>query len=132
MEKILHTLLSELQKISRAETVVGQAIQSGSSTIVPISRVQIGFGAGGTGTGEGGGMDLSGSRRSGSAIGGGIRVEPVACVVVDSEGRAQLLALSGNTSTISKAIDLVPEVLERLGLSKDDGPAKSEKKPEKK
>ena len=128
IEEMLHTLLGELQKISRAETVVGQPITLGDAVLVPISRVQIGFGAGTTGRSK---DDVApgerGFRAAGS--GGGIRVEPVACVIMDKTGRAQLLHLtSGTSSAVSKAIDLVPEVLERLGLRADEGKKPSEKR----
>ena len=120
IEKMLHTLMGELQKISRAETVIGEAIPSGDSTLVPICRVQIGFGAGGSLPENEQRVEGKSTKASGAALGGGIRVEPVACVVVDKTGRAQLLQLSGGTSsTVGKVIDLVPEVLERLGLTRE-------------
>ena len=127
-EKVIQTLLGELQKISRAETVIGDAIRSGDNTIVPISRVQIGFGAGSTipnesADGKGSGdKGLNGNRSwNGSGVGGGIRVEPVACIVVNKDGKAQLLQFSEpNLSTTARIIDLVPEVMERLGLTKGD------------
>lgn len=127
-EKIVQTLLSELQKISRAETVVGEAIQSGGATIVPISRVQIGFGAGDAGGNGNGGVE-HGSRTQFAGLGGGIRVEPVACVVVNREGQAQLLSLSSQAqNTVAKAIDLLPEVLDRFGISKPKENPETKKK----
>lgn len=123
IDNLLHTLLSELQKISKAQTVIGDPIQSGDVTIVPISKVQIGFGVGQTAPGQTQQADGKPPRQgiSTSGSGGGIRVEPVACIVVNKEGHAQLLHLAGATqTTISKAIDLVPEVLDRLGFVRED------------
>lgn len=120
IDNLLHTLLSELQKISQAQTVIGDPIQSGEVTIVPISKVQIGFGVGQTAPGAAGEVPVRGGIST-SGSGGAIRVEPVACIVVNKEGHAQLLHLAGATqTTISKAIDLVPEVLDRLGFVKEE------------
>ena len=121
IEKMLHTLLSEFQKISRTENVIGEPIQCGNSMVIPISRVQIGFGVATTGGATAEGEVSKNNRMKGAGSGGGIRVEPVACIVVDKSGHAQLLQLSSPSySNVGKAIDLVPEVMERLGLIKDD------------
>lgn len=119
IEKMLQTLLGELQKISKAETVVGEAITCGESVIIPISRVQIGFGAATAGENLEANEASRSDRLKGAGIGGGIRVEPAACVVVDKTGRAQLLPLQQSaSSTLVKALDLVPEVLEKFHAEK--------------
>jgi len=131
IEKMLQSLMSEIQKISRADTVIGQPIKSGESTIVPICQVHIGFGAAGMTPNPK--EEKNPSDFSGTGIGGGIRVDPVACVIVDKNGRAQLLQISGGTSsTVGKVIDLVPEVLDRFGLTRDALEGKKEPAPAKK
>lgn len=119
---ILSILLKEVESIAKSETVVGEPIQAGEATIVPVSHVAIGFGVGG------GDMDgeLPTSRQTKgrfgvSGTGGGISVDPVAFIVVTKDGRAQLLPLKGGTSQISRVIDLVPEVLDRVLNRKGGG-----------
>ena len=128
IEKMLQTLLSEFQKISRTENVIGEAIQCGDSMVIPISKVQIGFGVATTGGAATDSQDSKNGRMRGSGSGGGIRVEPVACIVIEKSGRAQLLQLSSpNYSNVGRVIDLVPEVLDRLGLIKNNKMPASEK-----
>jgi uncharacterized spore protein YtfJ len=122
VQEILKTLLGELKSIARSETVVGDPIRAGDTTIVPVSRVNIGFGVGG------GDMDgeLPTSRPSKghagvAGTGGGISVDPVAFIVVNPEGRAQLLPLRGSISQVARVIDLVPEVLDRLMKGRSNG-----------
>ena len=43
VESILKVLLGNLEKISKAETVAGQPIQADKTTIIPVSKVTIGF-----------------------------------------------------------------------------------------
>lgn len=114
-EDILAVLLKQVESIARSETVVGEPIKAGDATIVPVSHIAIGFGVGG------GGMDgeLPTSRSTkgkfeASGTGGGISVDPVAFIVVTPDGRAQLLPLKGGSSQISRVIDMVPEVLDRV------------------
>ena len=48
IEKLAETLLEKLRFITKAETVIGNPIQAGESTVVPVSRVSVGFGFGGS------------------------------------------------------------------------------------
>ena len=48
IEQFADILLEKLRFISQAETVVGKPIQAGEhTTIIPVSRVSLGFGLGG-------------------------------------------------------------------------------------
>ena len=47
IEKLAETLLEKLRYITKAETVIGEPIQAGESTVIPVSRVSVGFGFGG-------------------------------------------------------------------------------------
>lgn len=118
-QDILATLLKQVESIARSETVVGEPIVAGDTTIIPVSHITIGFGVGG------GAMDgeLPTSRATkgkfeASGVGGGISVDPVAFIVVTKDGKAQLLPLKGGTSQISRVIDLVPQVLDRVLASR--------------
>ncbi|MEJ2288025.1 MAG: spore germination protein GerW family protein, partial [Deinococcales bacterium] len=52
VQDLLKTLVDEIGTLARTETVVGEALQLGEHTVIPISRVSVGFG-GGSGEGEG-------------------------------------------------------------------------------
>lgn len=116
-EDLLKTVLPELRQIAKGQTVVGDPIQAGESTVIPISKVSVGFGAGGGGeekTGRGGGT------------GGGAMIEPIAMIVI-TEGRVQLVPVTAKDTTVGKIIDLVPEILDRVGLKDKIHSEKSEK-----
>ncbi len=115
LNEVINGLLAEIRKISDSETVVGKPIVVGDATIVPVSKLSIGFGTGtleGKATAPGGRAD---GYFEGGGAGGGIRIEPQAFVVVDKSGQAQLLSLKDSkVSAVSRAIELVPQVLDRV------------------
>ncbi len=99
-------LLEKLKGIAQTDTVVGQPIVAEGVTLIPVSRVSVGFGLGGhSGKGEAAGS------------GGGLSVEPIAFVVVKDDD-VRIVSLTRDKDVIGKALDLVPEVLSLLKKEK--------------
>ncbi|MED5261702.1 MAG: spore germination protein GerW family protein [Myxococcota bacterium] len=112
--QILKVLLSEMRNISSSETVIGEPIQVGDATIVPVNRLGLGFGiAAGDLSAQ---REKSGENSAGTkAIGGGVSVHPQAFILVDAEGRAQILTLEpGKESALARAIELLPALADRV------------------
>lgn len=101
--EVVRVVMEQIKEAVRSETVVGAPVESADAVIVPVSRVAFGFGAGGGENGEGG--------ESGMGAGCGAAIEPVAFVVV-SHGKAQLLPLKSREATLSRIVELIPEVLD--------------------
>lgn len=123
VSKLITALLAGMKEISVSETVVGAPIRSGGSTIIPVSKVTLGFGTGAAGTREGaprpGGLDSS-------AVAGGLTVDPQAFIVVNAEGQAQMLSLKDSRSaTVLRAFELLPTVLGQLGLPVGDAASRN-------
>ncbi|MCF7803496.1 MAG: sporulation protein [Candidatus Marinimicrobia bacterium] len=116
IEELIKSVLPELRQIAKGQTVVGEPIQAGDSTVIPVSKVSVGFGAGGGGSEKDNGQ--------GSGTGGGASIEPVAFIVI-TDGKVQLVPLTSKDTTIGKVIDMVPEILDRVGL-KGQGPKQSD------
>lgn len=121
-------LLGQLEKISKAETVAGQPIVADKTTIIPVSKVTIGFAAGGSDAGgEVGTVQRRGTISIGGT-GGGISVEPVAFIVVTPDGKPQLLPMKSTINQVSQAINLLPDAISKLAaLRAGSGDAKAEK-----
>jgi uncharacterized spore protein YtfJ len=106
-------VLSEIKKVTSSEAVVGKPIKVGDTVVIPVSRLRFGFAVGG------GDVTANQSGREGSvgsgAAGGGVSVEPQAFIFVDAAGIAHLLSMRDSAEApIVKAIQLVPEVLEKM------------------
>ena len=73
LSDVIKTALDQLQYIAKTETVVGEPIKAGEVTLIPVSKVSIGFAAGG-----GGGKETQAG--SGAGTGGGVNVTPIAFI----------------------------------------------------
>lgn len=108
MEKIAETLLEKLRFITQAETVIGKPIQAGEATIVPVSRVSVGFGVGG-----------HQGKSETSASGGGATVEPVAFLVINGDD-VRIMPISKDASLMSKVMDIIPDVVSKVAKKKKE------------
>ncbi|HEV7732971.1 MAG TPA: spore germination protein GerW family protein [Candidatus Binatia bacterium] len=112
LSKLVTALLSEMKAISASETVVGKPIRVGEATVIPVNRLSLGFGLGaGSGNGNGNGD-------AASLVGGGVTIQPLAFIVVDTEGHAHMLSVSGKTdSPLIRAIEMLPQVATSIAES---------------
>lgn len=106
----IETLLKNVDSVLSTKTVVGDAKQIGDTVIVPLVDVSFGIAAGGN----------SGDKKSGA--GGGLtgKMSPSAVLVI-KDGHTKLVNVK-NQDTVSKLIDLVPEVLDKISSKKADLP----------
>lgn len=111
--EVVKVMMEQIKETVKSETVVGTPVQAADSVIVPVSKVAFGFGAGG-------GEKNEAASQSGMGTGCGVTIEPVAFVVV-SHGKAQLLPLKSREATLTRIIDLVPEILEAFGAKRTGG-----------
>ena len=113
VESLIERVLGELHRIVQTETVIGQPVQSGDLTIIPVSKISFGFGAGGGQEGKGQ-----------SGTGGGASVEPIAFLIVDAAGKVQIMTLTDKEVGWGQLVSLVPEAVDKIkqfvGKKQDD------------
>jgi len=110
-KEILESLLQGVSGMIKTETVIGKPFVVEGLTVVPISRVRIGFGVGSLNRGT---TDKKGGIDSGGT-GGALAIDPVALLVITREGRATLYTIGeGLKGALTKAIDLVPEIVDKI------------------
>jgi sporulation protein YtfJ len=120
--ELLQGIIGELKVIAKSETVVGQPVTAGDRTIIPVTRISVGFGAGG---GEEGKQD-KGSRFGGGG-GGGAVIDPVAFLVIEKD-KVFLLAAKKKGS-FDKIIESAPDVLAAIkNLATRKSPGADEEK----
>ncbi|MBN2105130.1 sporulation protein [bacterium] len=117
IQDLVKTVLKELREISKTQTVVGDPIKVQAATVIPVSKVSLGFGIGG---GEG-------SEKSSAyeGTGGGISIEPQAFIVVQNE-KVELISLKKTGTALGEVVDLVPKVLDRMQKMKKKNKSSSE------
>jgi len=107
---IVDNLMKGLDGVLTTKTVVGEATKIGDTIIIPLVDVSFGIGAGGA-TGN------NSDAKSGG--GGGItgKMSPSAVLVINN-GMTRLVNVK-NTDNISRALDLIPEIMNRIRPNKD-------------
>lgn len=105
LDDLLKGLMSDMRKVSDTASMIGEPIKVGSSHMVPLLGVTIGFGAAATdlsGAGE-----RRGARAEGGGAGGTMVVAPRAFVVIGADGVPQLVALKdGKYGSVQEPIAL--------------------------
>ncbi len=108
----LEVLFEKFKNMIKVETVVGEAVQIGDTTLVPFVDVTVGFG---TGTNH---CTANKSQESGGG-GGGAKMEPSAILVIKGD-RIELFNIKGNpySSSFDRLIGLVPDLVSKLKSDK--------------
>jgi len=109
VENLLKTTLAEIERLLTTKTVVGEPIEVGGNTIVPLVAVGFGFGGGG-GTGEE--QKATATKGTGGGTGGGGGIRPVAVVIVDKDGGARVETIRGSAHVVEKMGEAVAKVMQ--------------------
>jgi len=119
----LETLFSHLEKFLKTETVVGEPIIVGETTLIPIITVSFGCAGGG-----GGGKDEKGSDGMGTGVGVGAKITPDAVIVI-RQGDVTLLPVKSRTN-LENLVGMVPEIVKKLKIKKEENKLNVETKAE--
>lgn len=103
VEGLIERVMGELHHLVQTRTVVGEPLQAGNVTLIPVSKISFGFGAGG-------GQEDKGK----SGTGGGASVEPIGFVVIDEEGKVQFLALREKEASWGQLVELMPDAIAKV------------------
>lgn len=110
---LMSTTMEKLREMVDVNTIVGQPIQVEEVTLIPISKVSMGFGSGGSdfttkSQKEGGG------RSFGGGSGAGINIIPVAFLIVRGENVKLLPVAQPAGTTVDRVVEMVPEVIDKV------------------
>ena len=100
-------LFQGMDRIVSSKTVVGDAIHIGETIILPLIDVSFGIGAGA----------YSGEKQEKGAGGLGGKMSPSAVLVIQN-GKTKLVNIK-NQDTMTKILDLIPDVIDRFESKKD-------------
>ena len=119
---MLETTLQKIREMVDANTVVGTPITTpDGTTVIPVSKISVGFGCGGSDFGKN-----QTNNPFGGGAGGGVKVTPVAFVVV-SNGSVRVLPVAAPANTTAdRIVEQVPDVLDKLAAFIDSRTKKNE------
>lgn len=110
--ELMQTTMENVKNILQVDTAVGEPIYTPDGiTLVPISRISVGFGGGGA---EFGGKGGTGSKGYGGGNGTGVRIDPIGFLVI-KDGSVRMINITPPANnTVDRIIDLVPQVIDRV------------------
>lgn len=111
IDSSIELAFDKLEKFLKTETVIGEPIQIGDITLIPI--ITVSFGCGG---GSGQGKDSKGSDGVGGGIGIGAKVSSDAMLII-KDGEATILPIKQKQS-MEKLINMVPELVKKFDIKK--------------
>ena len=108
LSELMQTSMSKIREMVDSNTIIGEPIATPDGvTLIPVSRLSFGFGCGGGDYGKQ-------APKFGGASTAGVRVEPVAFLVI-KDGITRVLPVAMPAmSTADRVIDMVPEVMDRV------------------
>jgi len=105
LSDVIKTALDQINFIAKTDTVIGEPIHAGNVTLIPVSKVSIGFAAGGAGKDEKSG--------SGAGTGGGVNITPVAFISIIDD-KVQVHSMSKNDLDLGKLLSLAPDLIKHV------------------
>lgn len=120
---MLENTIAKIREMVDVNSVIGNPITTPDGvTIIPVSKVSVGFG--------GGGSDFvsknGGENPFGGGAGGGVKINPIAFLVV-KEGSVRMIpvATPANT-TADRIVEMVPDTLDKIAAFLDSRIPKNE------
>jgi len=112
IEKLVDTMLGKLRDIVSSDTVVGKPIDTDAGTVIPITKISIGFAAAGGNKPK----EQADKEQAGSGTGGGAVIEPVAVISVH-EDEIRVHALKDKGPNMVRIIESIPEIVSKISKS---------------
>ena len=121
LPNMLQDTISKIREMMSVNDVVGEPIVVGDVTIIPISKVSVGFGGGGADNAKAANKDAFGG-----GMGGGVKVQPI-CFLVVKEGNVRMMPVHvPANSTADRILEMVPDTLDKISAFIDSKTNKAE------
>ena len=125
LEVLVKTAIEKVKELADTETVIGKPIVTGNgTTIIPVSKISVGFGSGGS--------DLPTKQAGelfGGGAGGGVSIQPIAFITIMPDGNVKLLQMTINAPKENAALALIPDVVDKISgiisKNKTDSPTEN-------
>ena len=117
---IINSSLQNVKEFAGTETVIGEPITVAGTTIIPVSRISMGFASGGVDYASRKTKEIpSHSNNFGGGGGTGVSITPIAFLVISENGATDILPITGydeggSVERIASLIERSPDILARM------------------
>ena len=110
LPNMLQDTISKIREMVDVNNVIGEPIVVGDITIIPVSKVSVGFGGGGSDY-----VKNAGTKEPfGGGIGGGVKVNPI-CFLIVKDGNVRMMPVAAPASTTAdRIVEMVPDTLDKI------------------
>ena len=108
LPNMLENTVQKIREMVDVNSVIGEPITTPDGvTIIPVSKVSVGFG--------GGGSDFVKNENAfGGGVGGGVKVTPI-CFLIVKDGNVRMMpAAEPANTTADRIVEMVPDTLDKL------------------
>ena len=118
LQDIIQTSLQSIKTLIDANTIIGTPIIANGTTIIPVSKIAMGYATGG--------LDYNGKEEApskaqnfGAGGGTGLSIQPLGFLVIDAEGKVDLINVgvknpSDPIEQIADFIERSPEIIAKV------------------
>ena len=120
LQEVVQATLAQIRNMIDADTVIGTPVETSSgTTIIPISKVAVGFATGGLDFNDKTGGATGKPQNFGAGGGTGISVQPIGLLCVSKDGYVELINIgvknpSDPIEQLSDLIDRSPEIIAKI------------------
>ena len=119
LPNMLQDTISKIREMVDVNNVIGEPIVVGDVSIIPVSKVSVGFG--------GGGSDFVSKNPNkqenpfGGGVGGGVKVTPICFLIVNKEGNVRMMPVAAPANTTAdRIVEMVPDTLDKISAFIDN------------
>ena len=111
---LMATTMEKIRDMMDANTVVGKPIEAGGVTVIPVSKISIGYGSGGSDFAQKN-QKPDHSNAFGGGAGMGVSITPVSFLII-KDGNVRVVSVEQPAPTaVERVIEMVPDVVDKVG-----------------
>lgn len=111
---LMATTMEKIRDMMDANTVVGKPIEAGGVTVIPVSKISLGYGSGGSDFAQKN-QKPDKSNAFGGGAGMGVSITPVSFLII-KDGNVRVVSVEQPAPTaVERVIDMVPDVVDKVG-----------------
>lgn len=128
ISEVLETTIERVRQMVDTSTVIGDPIAVGEVTLIPVTKVNIGFGSGGSDY-VGKNAPAGGQNCFGGGAGAGVTVTPVGFLIVKGDSVRMLPVVDAPNGALDRAVQMIPELVDKVSEMLQQQKAKKEAVP---
>ena len=114
LPNMLENTIQKIREMVDVNSVIGQPITTPDGvTIIPVSKVSVGFGGGGSDFAAKAGAE----NPFGGGVGGGVKVTPI-CFLIVKDGNVRMMPVAEPaSSTADRIVEMLPDTIDKLAAA---------------